>query len=125
MIDPRDGTRDPRLSNPGGPGDDPVLGKRHGDPAGDPAARRGGGTMWAWLAGIAAAVFIIAIVYGFSNRGSDDVAFDRNGPAATTGSAATGTAPPAGSGASSVPGATGPASERSADPAPAPAAPAR
>lgn len=125
MTDPQDGTRNLRQSDPRGI-HNPAFADRNTDPTldpmTDPAARRGGSSMWAWLAGIVAAVFIIAIVYGFSTT-SNEVAFDRNAPAATTGSSS-GAAPPAGSGASSIPGATGSASERSAapgTPAPAPA----
>ncbi|RAI45138.1 hypothetical protein [Rhodoplanes roseus] len=125
MSDPQDGIRDPRLSDNRGI-HNPSFAERNADPS-IPGARRSG-SMWAWLAGIVAAVFIIAIVYGMSSRNASDVAFDRNAPSATTGSGtSSGTLPPARSGASNVPGTTGPASERSASPsAPAPApAPAR
>ncbi|MDC7788097.1 hypothetical protein PQJ75_27770 [Rhodoplanes sp. TEM] len=118
MSDPQDGTRDPRLSDPRGI-HNPAFADRNADPS-VPGSRRSG-SMWAWLAGIVAAVFIIAIVYGMTDRNANEVTMDRNAPAATTGSGATsGAAPPAGSGASNVPGAAG---ERSANPgAPAPAA---
>ena len=38
-----------------------------------------GSSIWGWLAIVAAAVFIIAIVYGFANQGTQ-MAFDRNAP---------------------------------------------
>lgn len=122
MTDPQDGTRDLRLSDPRGI-HNPAFADRNTDPMEDAPARRDGSSLWAWLAGIVAAVFIIAIVYGFSTS-SNEVAFDRNAPAATTGSSS-GAAPPADSGASSVSGATGSASERSAAPSPPAPAPAR
>lgn len=123
MNDPQDGSRDPRLSDPRGI-HNPAFADRTADPS-VPGARRSG-SMWAWLAGIVAAVFIIAIVYGMTDRNGSELTMDRNAPAATTGSGATsGATPPAGSGASSVPGASGAGSERSANPgAPSPA-PAR
>ncbi|NVO16544.1 MAG: hypothetical protein HXX10_21155 [Rhodoplanes sp.] len=114
MSDPQDASRDPRPSD-SRPVRNPSFADRNLDPMEDAPARRGGSPIWAWLAGIAAAVFIIAIVYGFSDIGAKDVAFDRNAPAATTGSSS-GAAPPAGSGMSRVPGTAGPASEGSAPP---------
>ncbi|MFD2181100.1 hypothetical protein [Rhodoplanes azumiensis] len=127
MSDPQDGMRDSRLGDPHGI-HDPAFADRTVDaPAG---ARKSSASMWAWLAGIVAAVFIIAIVWGMTDRNGSQLTMDRNAPAATTGSGA-GSAPSSDSGASSVPGATGAGagSERSANPGaaapPATPAPAR
>lgn len=122
MNDPQDGMRDPRLSDPRGI-HNPALADRSVDaPA---AVRKSSASTWAWLAGIVAAVFIIAIVWGMSDRNGNEMTMDRNAPAATTGSGA-GSAMTPGSGASSVPGGTGAGSERSANPGAAapPATPA-
>ncbi|MBK5961393.1 hypothetical protein CCR97_24765 [Rhodoplanes elegans] len=122
MSDPQDGMRDPRLNDPRGIHNPAFADRRVDTPSG---GRKSGTTMWAWLAGIVAAVFIIAIVWGMSDRNGSELTMDRNAPAATTGSGA-GSAPSPGSGASSVPGATGAGSERSANPGAAtpPATPA-
>ena len=45
---------------------------------------RTGSSIWAWLAGIAAISFIIAITYGFTNRDTQ-TAIDSNVPPARTG----------------------------------------
>ncbi|MFL9824775.1 hypothetical protein [Rhodoplanes sp. SY1] len=121
MSDPQDGMRDPRLSDPRGIHNPAFADRRVDAPE---STRKSGTSMWAWLAGIVAAVFIIAIVWGMTDR-SDNVALDRNGPAVTTGSGA-GSGTSTGSGTSSVPGATGAGSERSANPGAAapPATPA-
>ncbi|CAL8980777.1 hypothetical protein RHODGE_RHODGE_01915 [Rhodoplanes serenus] len=117
MAEPRDFERDARFDDPRGI-QNPAFADRTTEPP-MPDGRRGS-SMWAWLAGAVAAVFIIAIVYGVSSKNPNDVAYDRNAPAATTGSSAgtsSGAAPPAGSGSSSVPGTNNPSSQRSADPA--------
>lgn len=88
MTDPRD-YHDPRLSEPrndlrGGYRDDDVAVHN----------TRTGTSIWSWLAGVAAAVFIIAIIYGYTNR-DPQTAIDSNAPpartGATTGNGTTGT----------------------------------
>lgn len=81
MTDPRDYRRDPPADDPrrnmqGGFREDNML-----------ADSRTGVSMWAWIAGIVAAVFIVAIIYGFTNR--DSQMAGGNVPPATTGSPTT------------------------------------
>jgi hypothetical protein len=85
MTDPSDFRRDPR-------GAQWSHDLRGGYRENDLAAydRRNGGSMWSWLAGVAAVIFIIAIVYGFATRNPQTAAFDRNTPAATTRSSPSG-----------------------------------
>jgi hypothetical protein len=100
MTDPRDYRSNPRLT-------EPRNDLRGGFHANDVAASnaRTGSSVWAWLAGIAAVMFIIAIVYGFTNRDAQ-TALDRNAPRATTGSATSGVSA-TGSGATTGAGGTG------------------
>lgn len=75
MMDPRDDRSDPRLT---GPRD--ALSRRRLRNC-DQAALEAwpGHSMWAWAASIAAAVFIIAIAYGFANQRTQ-TQFDRHAP---------------------------------------------
>lgn len=85
MTDPRDLYRDPRLSDVDPRyRDDPGMDTR--SPSRAEAEARN--TMWGWVAGIIAAIFIVAIVYGFANN--NPMTATTNNPAATTGSATTG-----------------------------------
>jgi hypothetical protein len=72
MKDARNGRVDLRLIEPQ---DEQCSADRESDRA-DP---RTGDSIFAWLAGLSAAIFIIAIVYGVTNR-STQTAFDRNAP---------------------------------------------
>lgn len=75
MMDPRDDRSDPRLT---GPRD--ALSRRHLRNSGQAALEaRPGHSMWAWAASVAAAVFIIAIAYGFANQRTQ-TPFDRHAP---------------------------------------------
>lgn len=112
MADPRDFNRDPRLN----PRDNPAHGMRGDHSVGGdgadtvaPGSRRPGSSMWAWFAGFVAAVFIIAIVWGFSTKNPTQTMLDRNRPAATTGSGATTSPDPnaAGAGSTNVPAPSG------------------
>ena len=47
------------------------------------ADSRIGGSIWAWLAGLSAAIFIMAITYGVTNRNTQ-TALDRNAPVPST-----------------------------------------
>ena len=100
MTDPRDYRSDPRLTEPR---NDLRGGFRTNDVAASNS--RTGSSIWAWLAAIAAVIFIIAIVYGFTNRDTQ-TALDRNAPRATTASAISG-ASTTGSGATTGAGGTG------------------
>ncbi len=79
MTDPRDYRNDPRLSEPSND-----LRGRHPVKDGAVPNTRTGTSIWSWLAGIAAAVLIIAIIYGFTNRDTQ-TAVDSNVPPARTG----------------------------------------
>lgn len=86
MTDPRDPHRDPRL--------DPAY--RDYEPGPDMRAHMQAdarNTTWGWIAGIVAAIFIVAIVYGFSNR-TTMTATETSPPAATTGAAPATPSPP-------------------------------
>lgn len=87
MTDPRDYSRDPRL-NEVDPRyrDDPGVESR--SPARAEAEARN--TMWGWVAGIIAAIFIVAIVYGFANNNGTTTATNTPNQPAATGSATTG-----------------------------------
>lgn len=84
MTDPRDLYRDPRLSDM-----DPRYRDEPGVDTRSPsrAEAEARNTMWGWVAGIIAAIFIVAIVYGFANN--NQMTATTNNPAATTGSATT------------------------------------
>ncbi len=79
MTDPRDYRNDPRLSEP----HNDLRGGSRDDDVAVPNTRTGT-SIWSWLAGIAAAVFIIAIIYGYTNRDTQ-TAIDSNAPPARTG----------------------------------------
>ncbi|MGZ8331508.1 MAG: hypothetical protein ACXW3G_07655 [Rhodoplanes sp.] len=112
MTDPRDYRHDPYRTDPrpSEPRNDLRGGYRDDDVAVSNA--RTGSSIWAWLAGIAAVVFIIAIIYGFTNRDTQ-TAIDNNVPPArtdaTTGTGAGGTTAtaPAGPATGAGSGATG------------------
>ncbi|MGZ8388513.1 MAG: hypothetical protein ACXW3R_10125, partial [Rhodoplanes sp.] len=78
MTDPRD-YHDPRLSEPRND-----LRRGYRDDGGAVSNARAGNSIWSWLAGIAAAVFIIAIIYGYTNRDTQ-TAIDSYAPPARTG----------------------------------------
>jgi hypothetical protein len=88
MTDPRDYRHDPRPSEPR---NDLRGGYRENDVSASDS--RTGTSIWSWLAGIAAAIFIIAVIYGFTNRDTQ-TAIDSNAPPArtdaTTGAGTTG-----------------------------------
>ena len=93
MTDPRDPYRDPRL-------DEPRLDSRFDEPGMDtriPSGHAEGSwnATWGWVAGILAAIFIVAIVYGFANNRSTTASNTGSPPAATTGAAPSIPAPPA------------------------------
>ena len=73
-MDPRADRSDPRLTGPR----DELRRRFHNS---DKAAFEGrpGNSIWAWSASIAAAVFIIAIAYGFANQRTQ-TPFDRHAP---------------------------------------------
>lgn len=106
MTDPRD-YHDPRLSEPRND-----LRGGYRDDGGAVSNARAGNSIWSWLAGIAAVIFIIAIIYGFTSRDTQ-TAIDNNVPPArtdaTTGTGAGGTTAtaPAGPATGAGSGATG------------------
>ena len=112
MTDPRDYRHDPYRTDPrpSEPRNDLRGGYRDDDVAVSNA--RTGSSIWAWLTGIAAVVFIIAIIYGFTTRDTQ-TAIDNNVPPArtdaTTGTGAGGTTAtaPAGPATGAGSGATG------------------
>lgn len=93
MTDPRDYRHDPYRTDPrpSEPRNDLRGGYR--DDGGAVSNARAGNSIWSWLAGIAAAIFIIAVIYGFTNRDTQTT-IDSNAPPArtdaTTGAGTTG-----------------------------------
>ncbi len=91
MTDPRNFQRDPRLDDPRyREMDDPGVDTRRPSRA-DAAAQN---AIWGWVTGIVAVIFIIAIVYGFSNQPTNTATNTATPPATTTGSGTAMPTPP-------------------------------
>ena len=103
MTDPRDQYRDPRMDAPYRDYE-PGLDTRA--PMRDAEARN---TAWGWIAGVIAAIFIVAIVYGFSNNSSTTATNTSERPAETTGAAPARPAPPVNPATPSAPAPSAPA----------------
>jgi hypothetical protein len=102
MTDPRNDRVEPQLNKP-------RAGFREDDVA---ANSRTGTSMWAWIAGLVAAIFLVAIIYGFANRdtetaGGGSVPPATSGSTATTGAGGTTTGSGGTTGGGSAPSSTG------------------